>query len=166
MTRTEFDKSVSVCFSGHRNIPLKYRMWLKRQLKTEIATAYDDGYRRFYCGMAMGFDLLAAEAVLSLRSGLPDLQLIATIPCPGQSERWSDGMKVLYDTILRNSDDVVILSRHYYHGCMLRRNDYMVSHSLRLIAWYDGKPGGGTFYTCRKAAANGLSIINLYDRLF
>jgi len=163
MTQTKYDKVVSVCFSGHRIIPFLYGKQLKLQLKAEIARAYADGYRHFYCGMAIGFDTLAAEVAISLQSELPDLQVIAVIPYREQAGRWSDAMKAKYDTILRNSDDVIILSEHYYQGCLLRRNDYMVHHSSRLIAWYDGKPKGGTFYTCRKATANGLEVINLYD---
>lgn len=113
--------------------------------------------------MAMGYDLLVAEAVLSLQSELPDLRLIAVIPYRGQTERWSDTMKSRHDDILRNANDTVILSEHYYQGCRLRRNDYMVVRSSRLIAWYNGNPKGGTFYTCRIAKANGLTVINLYD---
>lgn len=90
------------------------------------------------------------------------LQVIAVVPYRGQAERWNDAMKARYDTILHNSDDVIILSEHYYHGCLLRRNDYMIFHSSSLIAWYDGKPKGGTFYTYRKAIANGLKVLNLY----
>lgn len=116
----------------------------------------------FYCGCAMGFDMLAAEVALALQSELSGLQVIAVVPYRGQSERWNDAMKARYDTILCNSDDVIILSEHYYHGCLLRRNDYMVFHSSSLIAWYDGKPKGGTFYTYRKATANGLKVLNLY----
>ena len=59
---TKYDKAVSVCFSGHRSVPFAKRRELKQCLKSEIAKAYADGYRYFYCGMAMGFDLLAAEA--------------------------------------------------------------------------------------------------------
>lgn len=110
----------------------------------------------------MGFDMLAAEVALALQSELSGLQVIAVVPYRGQAERWNDAMKARYDTILRNSDDVIILSEHYYHGCLLRRNDYMVFHSSSLIAWYDGKPKGGTFYTYRKAIANGLKVLNLY----
>lgn len=165
MTQTKYDKAVSVCFSGHRSIPFPYRKQLKRQLKAEIGKAYAGGYRHFYCGCAIGFDMLAAEVALSLQSELPELQVIAVIPYRGQAERWSDVMKAKYDTILRNSNDVIILSEHYYHGCLLRRNDYMVLHSSYLIAWYDGKPKGGTFYTCRKATANGLKVTNLYGSL-
>jgi hypothetical protein len=61
---TKYDKAVSVCFSGHRSVPFAKRRELKQCLKSEIAKAYADGYRYFYCGMAMGFDLLAAEAAL------------------------------------------------------------------------------------------------------
>lgn len=113
--------------------------------------------------MAMGYDLLAAETVLSLQSELPDLRLIAVIPYRGQTERWSDTMKSRYDDILRKTNDTVILSEHYYQGCLLRRNDYMVVHSSRLIAWYNGNPKGGTFYTCRLAETNGLTVINPHD---
>lgn len=162
MTQTKYDKSVSVCFSGHRSIPFLCRKQLKQQLKAAITKAYAGGYRHFYCGMAMGFDMLSAEVALSLQSELSDLQVIAVIPYRGQTERWNDAMKAKYDAILRNSDDVIVLSEHYYHGCLLRRNDYMVLHSSCLIAWYDGKPKGGTFYTCSKATANGLKVINLY----
>ncbi len=67
---TKYDKAVSVCFSGHRSVPFAKRRELKQCLKSEIAKAYADGYRYFYCGMAMGFDLLAAEAALSLQCEL------------------------------------------------------------------------------------------------
>ena len=52
---TKYDKAVSVCFSGHRSVPFAKRRELKQCLKSEIAKAYADGYRYFYCGMAMGF---------------------------------------------------------------------------------------------------------------
>lgn len=80
----------------------------------------------------MGFDMLAAEVALALQSELSGLQVIAVVPYRGQSERWNDAMKARYDTILCNSDDVIILSEHYYHGCLLRRNDYMV-FTVRLL---------------------------------
>ena len=64
MTQTKYDKAVSVCFSGHRNIPFLYRKKLKLQLKAAITKAYAGGYRHFYCGCAMGVDMLAAEVAL------------------------------------------------------------------------------------------------------
>lgn len=163
MTSTKYDKKVSVCFSGHRIIPFRQQKELKQRLKATITEAYTKGYRHFYCGMAMGFDLLAAEAALSLQAGLPDLKIIAVIPYRKQSERWNETLQSKYNAILRTVDDVIMLSEHYYKGCLLHRNDYMVNHCSRLIAWYDGKPKGGTYYTCRKAHANGIEIINLFN---
>lgn len=161
---TKYDKAVSVCFSGHRSVPFAKRRELKQCLKSEIAKAYADGYRYFYCGMAMGFDLLAAEAALSLQCELKDLQVIAVVPFRGQSDRWSKEEQAKYDAILRIVDDVVVLSEQYYNGCLLRRNDYMVNRSSRLIAYFDGNPKGGTFYTVREAKRQGLDIVNLHNR--
>ena len=139
MTKLKYDKVVSVCFSGHRNVPFAGRSDLKQRLKSEITKAYADGFRCFYCGMAMGFDLLAAEAALSLQA------------------------QAKYDAILRIVDDVVVLSERYFNGCLLKRNDYMVSHSSRLIAYQDGTDKGGTFYTVKKAGQNGLEVVNLHN---
>ena len=74
--------------------------------------------RYFYCGMAMGFDLLAAEAALSLQCELKDLQVIAVVPFRGQSDRWGKEEQAKYDAILRIVDDVVVLSEQYYNGCL------------------------------------------------
>jgi len=144
---TKYNKAVSVCFSGHRSVPFAKRRELKQCLKSEIAKAYADGYRCFYCGMAMGFDLL----------------VIAVVPFRCQSDRWSKEEQAKYDAILRIVDDVVVLSERYFNGCLLRRNDYMVNRSSRLIAYFDGNPKGGTFYTVREAKRQGLDIVNLYQ---
>lgn len=163
MTKLKYDKVVSVCFSGHRNVPIAGRRDLKQRLKSEIVKAYADGFRCFYCGMAMGFDLLAAEAALSLQSELKDLQVVAVVPFRGQTARWSKEAQSKYNSILRIVDDVVVLSERYYNGCLLKRNDYMVNHSSRLIAYHDGTDKGGTFYTVKKAGQNGLKVVNLYN---
>lgn len=38
----------------------------------------------------------------------------------------------------------------------------MLEHSCGVIAYYDGKPYGGTFYTCKEARKRCMDIINLY----
>lgn len=38
----------------------------------------------------------------------------------------------------------------------------MLEYSCGVIAFYDGKPYGGTFYTCRKAVKKNMDIVNLY----
>lgn len=70
--------------------------------------------------------------------------------------------KERYQNIISRADRVIVLSEHYFHGCLLRRNDFMLEHSCGVIAFYDGKPYGGTFYTCREALKKGMDIVNLY----
>ena len=161
--RKEFENLKSVCFSGHRIVPFAKQNEMMRLLRNEITKSYHEGYRCFYCGMAIGFDLLAAKATLSLKTELPQIKTIAVLPCREQNEKWNEKNKVEYETILKKVDDVVIVSDHYHHRCFLQRNDYMVQRSSRLITLYDGKFKGGTFYTLNKAIKNGLYVINIYN---
>lgn len=165
MEKTREIKAQSVCFSGHRLIPQGKRKGLKRELRAEIARAYSRGVRNFYCGMALGFDTLAVAAALSLQCELPGMKIIAVVPFKGQADRWMEEDRELYEDIIANVDEVVVLSGHYSEGCLLRRNDYMLEHSDGVIAYFDGHPKGGTYYTCKKAKAYGLEVVNLYDRI-
>lgn len=85
-----------------------------------------------------------------------------SMPYRGQSGRWTPYQRERYQRILNEVDEEIVLSEGYYNGCLLKRNDYMLAHASGIIAYYDGKPKGGTFYTCRKARLKGLDIINLY----
>ena len=162
MDKTKYIKANSVAFSGHRTIAEDRKDEIRKKLRGKIRLLYAMGITNFYCGMALGFDMLAAEVVISLKAELPNLKLIAVIPYDGQNERWSAREQDRYWDILDKADDAILLSKHYFNGCLLRRNDYMLSHSCGLIAFFDGKPKGGTFYTCRKAKLMGMDIINIY----
>ena len=61
----------SVCFTGHRVMHEANRLYLNTWLPQQIRSLYARGFRFFYSGGAMGFDLMAAEAVLALRAQLP-----------------------------------------------------------------------------------------------
>ena len=114
--------------------------------------------------MVLGGDMMAAEVVLSLKEQFPDIRLIGVVPFSGQSDRWDSSEQERYHRILAKTDMVVVLSGNYFHGCLLRRNDYMLSHSYGVIAYYDGKPQGGTFYTVRKAERMKMEVVNIYGK--
>ena len=38
----------------------------------------------------------------------------------------------------------------------------MLQHSNFVIANYDGKQKGGTYYTCREARKRGMTVVNLF----
>ena len=156
------EKSKSLAFTGHRTVPVERQNEIRARLVEVVSVACKSGITCFYSGMAMGFDLMAAEAVLSLKGRYPNIRLIAVVPFRRQSCRWPSIEKERYQKIISQADRVIVLSEYYFKGCLLRRNDFMLEHSCGVIAFYDGKPYGGTFYTCREALKKGMDIVNLY----
>lgn len=154
----------AIAFTGHRIIPLAWQDEVGERLTAVVTLACNLGMTRFYCGMALGFDMMAAEVVLSLKDKFPDIQLIAVVPFSGQSSRWASSEQERYYRILAKTDKVVTLSENYFRGCLLRRNDYMLSHSSGVIAYFDGKPKGGTSYTVRKAERMKMNVVNIYGK--
>ena len=115
--------------------------------------------------MAMGFDLMAAEAALSLKSRLKELKLIAVIPHPDQTKLWDEKDKELCDKIYKKANRRILLSEKFSRDSLLKRNDYLLLHSTVLIAFYNGNKRGGTYYTYRRAVKQDKKVINLYDRV-
>lgn len=163
MATTKFDKPVSVCFSGHRHIPTQQPIAFRTRIRKEIVKAYERGFRNYYCGMALGFDTQAAIAALSLQSEYPDINVIAVVPYRGQADRWTEKEQERYHNLLGIMDEVIVLSEEYFSGCLLHRNDWMLEHSSEVIAYYNGKQRGGTFYTCHHAETRGMRVTNLYE---
>ena len=142
---TENAKPKSCAFTGHRQLEGDFSA---RKLKKEIKKLMEKGVEIFYNGMAMGFDLIAAEHVLSLRKKFPSVKLIACVPCYGQEKYFSSADKRRYAKILKKADETQILSEHYYRGCMQKRDRYMADRADFLIA-YCHKEEGGTAYTVK-----------------
>ena len=132
-------------FTGHRDLGEDFS---KSLLKKTIEGLIKEGVENFYNGMAIGFDLIAAECVLSLRRKYPQVKLIACVPCYGQEKYFSDADKKRYVKILKKANETVILADHYYQGCMQNRDKYMVEHAEVMIA-YCKKTTGGAAYTVK-----------------
>lgn len=156
------DITMAAAFTGHRFIRYNDRQRLKTNLERAITACYHSGIRHFLCGMAVGFDMLAAETLLAMKADYPDIRLTAVIPFRNQPDRFSPKDKERYQSILGKADNVIMLGETYFDGCYLRRNDYMLNLSCHVIAYFNGEPKGGTFYTCRRAERMGLDITNLY----
>ena len=151
------DPRTSVAFSGHRTYCGDAADALHRT-GGELSAR---GFRTFLSGMAVGFDLAAAEAVLELRERMPDVRLIAAVPFQGQEARFSQSDRERFSRVLSAADVVEVLSPVYHRGCYAVRNDFLVDHARVLVAWYDGSPGG-THYTVRRAMRRGLEILDLH----
>lgn len=78
------------CFTGHRHIPPKEVDGIRERLEAVIKMLYKRGVVYYGAGGALGFDTLAAEAVLRLRdNGFPNLRLILVLPCLDQTKGWN-----------------------------------------------------------------------------
>ena len=82
------------------------------------------------------------------------------LPCRGQASYWSVEDQAVYHDILQRADEVLCLSDHYYKGCMLFRNRYLVVHSSVCVCYFKDQHGG-TSYTVAFAGRQGLRIRNL-----
>ena len=162
-------RPITCCFTGHRPNKLPWGenerdqrcLALKKAIADAVEAAYEEGFRHFICGMAMGCDLYFAEAVLALRATGNSLTLEAAVPCPGQAASWPADQQARYRAILAQCDYETVIQEHYTPYCMIRRNRYMVDHSALLIAVYSGE-AGGTRQTLEYALRRKVPFVDLH----
>lgn len=152
------ERSHTAAFTGHRT----YRGEAAQALAALLSDLHAEGYRRFLCGMALGFDMAAAEAVLALRAAHPEVRLVCVVPFAGQDRRFPAVEQERYRRILEAADETVVLRDDYRPDCYARRNDCLTDGASAVVAWYDGS-SGGTHYTVRRARRLGLRVLNLWQ---
>lgn len=165
------DRVFSCCFTGYR--PQKFPFPLSRanpeyidfenRLINEIAGLINNRCLTFYTGMAMGFDIIAAECVLQLADIMNGyaVRLICALPFREQAAKYPADWKERYDNILSCADETVLISDKYYRNCYFDRNRFMVDNSDFVLTWFDGSPGG-TKNTVKYAESISRKVINLY----
>lgn len=156
----EYMRNQTVCFTGHRKIPPERLRVVARRLRETIIKLIEDGCLYFGAGGALGFDTLAAQTVLELKTIYPQIKLILVLPCLSQTKGWSARDIEIYENIKQKADKVVYTSQEYTKGCMHKRNRHLVDNSNTCICYLTEKTGG-TAYTVDYARNNNLSIINL-----
>ena len=155
------ERQHTCCFTGHR--PQKLRRpeeAIKVDLKQAILAAIDDGYTTFITGMAMGTDIWAGEIITALRTSHPGLMLIAAVPFPSFPDRWSEDWRRRYGELLDSADEIHFICSSYSPAAFQRRNEWMVDRSTRVIAVFNGEPGG-TKNTIDYAKRMGAEVVML-----
>ena len=153
-----YDREITVCFTGHRS----YDGSRNSELEGAIRELYALGYRNFLCGMAVGFDIEAAEVALSLRGELEGLRIVAIVPFEGMQRGFSEAWQSRFERIVTEADEVITLAAHYSSEVYAVRNNFLVDNASACIAYFDGSKGG-TAYTVRRAAKGLLRLTNLYN---
>lgn len=132
-----------ISYSGHRpnklpggyNLSHPFYHALKTKLKNAILELNPS---LAYCGMAIGFDQLAAEVCIDIK-----LPFIAAIPFKGQELRWPKSSQQIYHELLKYALKIEICNPGGYAAWkMQNRNRFMVDNSDTLIACWDGSDGG------------------------
>lgn len=169
MPLTEIQEK-ACCFTGYRPNKFSFDFIPQSSEYTAFAARLDetinslckDGYSSFYCGMALGFDIVAGETVARLKKQNPkeSIRLIAVVPFKEQAKSWSDNWQRRYNTLLSAADRIVYISESYNRGCYHLRNRYMVDNSDTVITYFSGKMGG-TASTLSYAQKKGKRIINI-----
>lgn len=166
------ERNLSCCFTGYR--PEKFGFEFSpdnqkyneftRKLYAYIIDLAEEGITVYYSGMARGFDIVAAEAVIDIKRLRSDLgvSLVACVPYIEQASAFPPDWKARYDAVLEECDRVVLLSDRYYRGCYQVRNKYMVDNTDCVLTYFDGS-AGGTKNTVDYAKKKGRAIVNLYE---
>ena len=153
--------SGKICaFTGHRQLPAGKREELSLLLDGYLLEFYRAGFRIFRNGGAIGFDLLAAERVLALRSRLPQVCLSLYLPCSGQDRYYRESDRERYRKLLSCADEKRLISENYTPSCMFERDRAMIDGADACLA-YVTKTTGGSYYTMRYAQKKGVPVYNL-----
>ena len=150
-------RNITVAFTGHRT----YCGEANLDLRQTILRLCEEGFTRFLCGMAWGFDLAAGEAVAEAKKHCSEIELVAVVPYDGFGELFRGDDAEQYGRVMAAADEVVVVSEQGGDAAFRRRNDYLVDNASIVVAWFDGVPRGGTAYTVRRARHSRLPVVNL-----
>ena len=147
------------CFTGHRPEKLSWDVkdvcsWLEQEIRKAVLA----GFTTFISGMARGVDIWAAQIVLRLKDEGKKIHLICACPYNGFERGWDTSWKECYLDILKRADLVKYISPKYSPDCFQVRNEWMVDHSNRVIAVFNGKPSG-TKNTIDYANKNHVGVV-------
>lgn len=169
------NKTANVCFSGPRPFKLPGNgasdcpeiLRLTARLRELIEEAAARGKTNFISGFMSGFDVIAAEQVVSLKKQSPEIRCVVIAPfrkgyfsTKNWTPEWAARAKALYAGV----DFGLSLRPEAEKGVYFHRDDFIVDMASELICYCDGRTGG-TLYTVNRAEKQKLRIHNLYKRV-
>ena len=152
------------CFTGHRRLRHEEKK-IAKALDRVVARLVSEGYTRFLSGGAIGFDLLAAEAVIRRKRAFGDVELWLILPYTNNfTSRTREGSRLR--TAALEASNVEIISDHASRFAPLARNRRMVELSDACVCYMlCGNESGGTYHTVRLAQDKGIACYNLAEEM-
>lgn len=155
-------KEKTACFTGHRELREPFEVIYSKTQKV-VEKLIHQGYMFFGAGGARGFDALAADVVLNLKTKYPHIHLILVLPFHKQYEHektWTSQEVAQHEKHKKMASKVVYTQETYSSGCYYKRNRHLVDFSSVCIA-YQYKSTGGTAYTTKYAHDKDVKIIEI-----
>ena len=162
---------ISIAFTGYRTEKLPFEPTKENltALKEKIMSAAENeiraGVKYFMSGVCRGSDLIAADAVLTLREKY-DVELWCAVPFKNHRITIPKNELDLYDKVCKNANGVVVLYKQDADGADFgrlynERNRFMVNRCDGLIAVCEEKEilPGGTKNTVDFALCAGKKVI-------
>ena len=101
-------------FTGHRIISANdYELVVKR-LQEKIMALIGMGVTDCIAGGAMGFDTVAAEAVLNLKVYFPHIRLHLYIPCINHNSKWNMSDIERFNAVAARADEILYVTNDTY----------------------------------------------------
>ncbi len=151
------------CLTGHRVIPPgEEKKIMVRARNILLRLIREQNVRYFGVGGAVGFDMMAAEYLLDLKSHKEhQLKIISVLPYPAwrETEDWTDELRRREESILRACDKVVYVRPEFETGVFLLRDRKLVDGSAYCVS-YCNRPRTGTAYTVKYAMDRGVKVFN------
>ena len=125
------ERETTCCLTGHRKLPQGAARHVISRVTDGAMYLIDRGYTDFILGGALGFDTLAARALICMKVSGYDLKLHLFLPCPNQDAAWSQYDRMEYRDLLEQADSFRYCSERYYTGCMAARNKAILPKALQ-----------------------------------
>ena len=109
--------------------------------------------------MAPSTDLIAGDILCKIKEET-DIKIIAVIPYPNFRKICDNNWIKIYDDVLEKADLVKYIYDKYNPESFQARNKWMVNHSSRVIAVYNGA-AGGTRNTINYAIKQNIEVVNI-----
>ena len=153
-TLNPFEINITAAVTGHRILKRNFDYIKLLNIFSELI---GKGYKNFLCGMALGFDAACFKTLEQLRNE-NSIKIIACLPCSDQDKFFNEIQKNEYRRMIDSADEVILLNKEYFEGCMLKRNDFLIDNSSLLLA-YKYCEAGGAAYTVKNALKKGKIVL-------
>lgn len=152
------------CFTGHRGFTTMSDSEVASKLEKKLIELIEiEKFSDFRAGGAIGFDSLAALAVLRLKKKYPHIKLHLLLPCRTQDKYFTPLERKIYNYTIENADSVTYIQEKYTRNAMFARNCALVEGSDLCLAFLE-RLSGGTYQTVNYARKRNVRTINLAKR--